>query len=298
MALLGALVPLLGPPSLRSPFKEATIEANPEDAASEKARIWKDLGLTRVSLGIQSFEAKFLGGILGRTHSPADNFRALEIASSSGLDISLDLIYGHPGQRARDWAEDLDKAASSSAGHVSAYMLTASPGTPLGKAVAEGSVKLPDENLMGELFEAAGEALGLKGLRRYEVSNYARPGSECLHNLKYWRREPYLGLGPAAHSFDGIRRFANVSSLRRWISALARGERALALDEAITQEMARMESVMLGLRMAEGFAKSLVKGSERLEGLAREGFLIDSGDRISPTSKGLLAADALARILA
>jgi oxygen-independent coproporphyrinogen-3 oxidase len=164
--------------------------------------------------------------------------------------------------------------------------------------VAERIVKLPGESLMAELFEVAGQALELRGFFRYEVSNHAVPCFECLHNLKYWRRESYLGLGPSAHSFDGSERLANAASIRRWISALSRGERPLAFRERVTGEMARLESIMLGLRMGEGFDGRLAEGSAKLEGLLADGFLIIEGARIKPTPKGLLAADALARALA
>lgn len=276
---------------------EATIEANPEDVTEDKAKIWRDFGLTRVSLGIQSFDARWLHGSLERTHTPSDNFKAVEAVAAAGLDLSIDLIYGHPGQKPEEWAGDLDKAASGPANHVSAYMLTASPGTPLGRAVAAGDTRLPGEKALSELFEIAGQALELRGFNRYEVSNHAKPGSECRHNLKYWRREPYLGLGPSAHSFDGRERRSSASSVRRWISALSRGEQALEVQEAITDEMARLESIMLGLRLSEGFESSLVEGSDRLPGLLADGFLTLSGDRLISTGKGLLAADALARAL-
>jgi oxygen-independent coproporphyrinogen-3 oxidase len=159
-------------------------------------------------------------------------------------------------------------------------------------------VKLPGEAIMSELFEVAGQALELRGLARYEVSNHAAEGAACLHNLKYWRREPYLGLGPAAHSFDGRSRWSNAASVRRWAAALARGQRALDLEEAVTGEMARLEALMLGLRLAEGLDRSLAAGSPKLPGLIADGFLAESGERLLPTAKGMLAADALARALA
>ncbi|MDR2455251.1 MAG: radical SAM family heme chaperone HemW, partial [Deltaproteobacteria bacterium] len=261
-ALLASLAPLLGAASL----KEATIEANPDDVTADKALFWKEAGFTRVSLGAQSFDARWLHASLERSHTPAETFAAIEAVAKSGLNLSLDLIYGHPGQKPEEWAGDLDKAASGPARHISAYMLSAPPGTPLGRAVADGVVKLPGEKMYAELFEVTGQALELRGFSRYEVSNHALEGFECLHNLKYWRREPYLGLGPSAHSFDGQRRLASVPSVRRWASALSRGERALAVSEVVTEEMARLEAVMLGLRMAEGLERSLVASSPKLGG--------------------------------
>jgi oxygen-independent coproporphyrinogen-3 oxidase len=282
-----------------APGFEATIEANPEDVTPQKAQFWKTLGLSRVSLGVQSFDPRWLNGSLSRSHTVGDNKEAIETIASAGLGLSLDLIFGHAGQTPQEWVAELDQAAATWADHVSAYLLTASPGTALGRALAEGAApKLPGEALVSELFILAGEALGMRGFERYEVSNFARGGATCRHNLKYWRREPYLGLGPSAHSFDGRRRWANVPSVRRWSMALKGGRSPKDFVEELTPEQARLEEIMLGLRLAEGLDLEAVGESEALESLLRDGFLAKDGPRLKPSPKGFLAADAMARLLA
>jgi oxygen-independent coproporphyrinogen-3 oxidase len=278
---------------------EVTLEANPEDVSREKAELWASWGVTRVSLGVQSFDDRFLAGSLGRTHLSSDNYRAIGDILDAGHNLSLDLIYGHPGQEPEDWAADLDKAAASGAKHISAYVLTAMPGTPLAKALAEGlAPKLPGEAKVSDLFLLTAEALKIRGFHRYEVSNFAKGGAECRHNLKYWRMAPYLGLGPAAHSFDGFKRWANLPSVRRWSSSLGRGQTAVDFVEDISPEQSRLERIMLGLRLTEGLEASLVTDLEKLESLIDEGYLMRQGHRIIPSEKGFLAADALARALA
>jgi oxygen-independent coproporphyrinogen-3 oxidase len=308
-AVAAALGPLLGglggqggggsggPPAF-GPLAEATIEANPEDVSDERARSWAALGLGRVSLGVQSYDPRWLHGSLQRGHTPDDNQRAGETVQRAGLGLSLDLIYGHPGQGPDDWAADLDKAAAAGAEHVSAYILTASPGTPLGRAVEAKALRLPPEKALSDLFEVTGQALAMRGFALYEVSNHARAGAACRHNLKYWRRERYLGLGPSAHSFDGERRWSNTASVRRWAASLARGDRPLAMIETLAPEQVRLESIMLGLRLAEGLDRAVVGPSERLADLIGAGYLLEADGRLIPTVKGLLAADALARALA
>jgi oxygen-independent coproporphyrinogen-3 oxidase len=278
---------------------EVTLEANPDDVTEEKAKIWKAWGASRISLGAQSFSPTALSGPLGRTHGPERTKAAAKAILAEGLELSLDLIFGWPGQTLSDFEEDLNEAALSGARHVSAYSLTPAPGTPLHFRLKNGSLPpLPPEDSMADLFVLAGEVLGSFGFKRYEVSNFAKKGAECRHNLKYWRRIPYLGLGPSSHSFDGLRRFANVPSLSKWADALLRGGNHMEFAEGLDPGQARTEWIMLGLRLSEGLPASELKGSEKLRSLIEEGFLVREGGRIAPTEKGLLAADYLARELA
>ncbi|MDR1296540.1 MAG: radical SAM family heme chaperone HemW [Deltaproteobacteria bacterium] len=295
---LAALFAAISPLKL-APGYEMTIEANPENVSVERVRTWLDFGVNRISLGVQSFDPRWLNESLSRGHTVGDNMGAADAVASTGASLSLDMIFGHPGQQPEEWASDLDKAAATWADHVSAYCLTPGPGTPMGRALAAGvASKLPGEKLASELFLVAGEALGMRGFTRYEVSNFARGGAVCRHNLKYWRREPYLGLGPSAHSFDGRGRWSNTSSVRRWAAALGRGEHSLEFSEELTERQRRMEQVMLGLRLAEGFPAGLTEHPDKLAELEEGGFLTLSDDMVRPTPKGLLAADALAKILA
>ncbi|MDR2366954.1 MAG: radical SAM family heme chaperone HemW [Deltaproteobacteria bacterium] len=302
---------LLGPADLAALFAalarfpladgaEATIEANPEDVTREKVALWKGLGLNRLSLGVQSLEPRWLRGSLSRSHKPRDAQAAIEAAlAAGGLSLSLDLIYAHAGQTPDDWAAELARAAATGADHLSAYILTPAPGTPLARDLASGAAPaLPGEEPAAGLFLTAGEILAGLGFERYEVSNFARGGAVCRHNLKYWRREPYLGLGPSAHSFDGHKRWANVPSVSGWSSALKAGRSPLRFLEELTPEQARMEAILLGLRLAEGLPLAAIPDPAKLEGLIEEGYLFVDGPRLKPSPKGMLVADGLARILA
>jgi oxygen-independent coproporphyrinogen-3 oxidase len=276
---------------------EVTLEANPQDVTPDKVEQWHEFGINRISLGVQSFEPRWLNVSLERVHTPADNLTAIVALESRGLRLSLDMIYGHPAQEPEEWVGDLDRAAATGAEHISAYVLTPAPGTPLGRAVAERQLRLPGEQLIAEMFLLTEQAMSIRGFSCYEVSNFARGGAVCRHNLKYWNRTPYLGLGPSAHSFDGRFRRANVASVRRWISQLSAGRLALEFTEEIDEEKARIERIMLGLRLTEGLDADLVKSSRALDGYLRDGYLHQEGGRLKPAPKGLLIADAIARSL-
>ena len=274
---------------------EFTLEANPEDVTEEGARHWQEFGLSRISLGCQSFDDRWLSTSLLRTHSAAQNVRAAEIIKEAKFDLSLDLIYGHPSQETQDWGSDLAAALKLQPAHISTYGLTVVPGTALAKSIADRlSPPPPPAEMQAEMFLISRQALAPYGYVRYEVSNFALAGHECQHNLKYWRTEAYLGLGPAAHSFDGQKRWANVSSLRRWLAAWERQEPALAFSEVIDEKAARLEKIMLGLRLAEGLPLALLENSPKLGGFIQSGHLYEDGGRIKPTEKGFLIADRLA----
>jgi len=288
--LLAALAPLD-----LSQLREVTLEANPEDVGPEQADLWAEAGVTRVSLGVQSLDGRWLGEVLGRDHSPDQTLEAAALLKDRPFALSLDLIYGLPSQAPADWGRDLTRALELDPVHLSTYSLTVEQGTPLARSIeARLLPPPPPPDKMAELFLLSGQVLAEAGFRRYEVSNFAKAGEECRHNLKYWRRKPYLGLGPAAHSFDGWRRWANVSSVRRWLSALAAGARPLAFEETPDEKAVRLEQVMLGLRLAEGVPKTLLADSPRLSEFITSGHLALQAGRIIPTEKGLLVADRLA----
>jgi len=288
--LLAALAPLD-----ISKLKEVTLEANPEDVSQEQADLWAEAGVTRISLGVQSLDERWLGEVLGRGHTPDQTLAAAALLKERPFTLSLDLIYGLPVQAPVDWGRDLTRALDLAPDHFSTYSLTAEPGTPLARSMASGLLPpLPPPDKVAELFLLSGQVLADAGFKRYEVSNFARPGRESRHNLKYWRRSTYLGLGPAAHSFDGRRRWANVSSVRRWASALASGARPLAFEETPDEKAARLEQVMLGLRLAEGLPAEALAASPRLDEFIASGHLERLAGRIHPTEKGFLVADRLA----
>lgn len=288
--LLAALAPLD-----LSGVREITLEANPEDVTEDQAALWAEAGVTRLSLGLQTLDERWLGDVLGRTHSREQSLRAVEILQGRPYDLCFDLMYGLPSQKPEDWGADLLAAAELKPAHISTYSLTLHPETPLARSVAARYLPPPPPpEKVADLFLISGQALTDKGFYRYEVSSFALPGHESRHNLKYWRREPYLGLGPAAHSFDGNRRWANLPSVRRWVSALNAGAAPREFEEDLDPAAVVLERVMLGLRLAEGLAEDLVPASPRLESYIQSGHLVREAGRIRPTEKGLLVADRLA----
>jgi oxygen-independent coproporphyrinogen-3 oxidase len=291
--LFAALAPLKA-----SKSAEVTIECNPEDVSDAKVSAWRSLGVNRASLGAQSFSGQGLAA-LGRRHSAADTERAAASLRGAGLRLSLDLIYGWRGETLGLLEADLEKALSLGPEHLSLYSLTAEPGTPLYGELARGkSPPLPGEAEVAGMFLLAGEYLKGRGFRRYEVSNFAAPGKECRHNLKYWHRLPYLGLGPSAHSFNGRSRRASRGSLVRWADALRRGESPASFSEDLSAESERLERLFLGLRLSSGIPEGLATDPAAEERLVREGLLERVGGRLRPTEKGFLSADYAARVLA
>ncbi len=291
---LEALLKALEPLDL-SQLQEITLEANPEDVSGQQALLWAEKGVTRLSLGLQTLDGRWLADVLGRVHSLDQSRRAVELLSGQSYALSFDLIYALPAQEPRDWVADLTRAAKLGPAHISTYSLTVEAATPLARSIAERLVPPPPPaDAAAEFFLLSAEALAPLGFYRYEVSNFARPGHECRHNLKYWRRQPYLGLGPAAHSFDGQRRWANVASVRRWASALGSGSEPLDFCESIDERAAELESLMLGLRLTEGLPAASVPPSAKLDEYLASGHLTASEGRLRPTEKGLLIADRLA----
>lgn len=291
---LQSLLKALSPLDL-SGLREFSLEANPEDVSLEQADLWAECGVTRLSLGLQTLDERWLADVLGRGHTAADSLRAAEILRGRPYDLSFDLIYGLPSQKPEDWGADLIRAVELEPDHISTYSLTVEPGTPLARSIADRFLPPPPpQEKVADMFLISGQALTPKGYYRYEVSNFAKPGHESRHNLKYWRREPYLGLGPSAHSFDGSHRWGNVPSVRQWSTALASGSAARAFTETIDPQAAHLEKVMLGLRLPEGLPEEMLAAAPRLGEFIQSGHLIRIEGRIRPTEKGLLLADRLA----
>jgi oxygen-independent coproporphyrinogen-3 oxidase len=226
---------------------EFSIEANPEDLTADAVDFWRSLGVDRISIGVQSFHDDELFP-LGRGHGRAQALEAVRIAVDSGVRTSLDLILGLPRQTAASFEETLETAINSGAGHVSLYMLDVEEGTVLARQLEEKRVTLPDDDVVADLYTMAVSRFADAGLAQYEISNFARPGQECRHNLRYWRREQYLGFGIGAHSFVGDRRFANTRDIHRYIA----GEREPEFAEVLGEGEVRRETIFLRLRQAEG----------------------------------------------
>jgi oxygen-independent coproporphyrinogen-3 oxidase len=230
------------------PWREATIEAAPGTVTAERASAWKDCGITRVSLGVQSFVETEIRRT-GRKHTAQIVEREMCIQRECGLNnVNVDLIAGLPGQTAASWAESLDWVERLRPPHVSVYMLEVDEDSRLGKEILLGGTRYgaadaPGEEQTAAFYENAVERLARMGIERYEISNFARPGFESLHNLKYWRLEPYAGFGADAHSFDGRVRRGNPEAVREYLEGGPGQSTPARLEE---------ERFFVGLRLAEG----------------------------------------------
>jgi oxygen-independent coproporphyrinogen-3 oxidase len=227
---------------------EISMESNPEDYAVDALASWIALGVNRLSIGVQSFHDAELAAI-SRIHDRQRAIEAVRDAVASGVRTNLDLILGLPNQTARSFRQTLDTAIELGAGHLSLYMLDLEERTPLQVQVARGRATLPDEDMVADLYVEAIEHLAAAGLHQYEISNFARPGQECLHNLRYWSRGEYLGLGLSAHSFTGARRFANTRDIRTYIGT---SPNAGDFTEELGPGEVRRETIFLQLRQTSG----------------------------------------------
>lgn len=277
---------------------EITTEANPDSVDSEYFDALLAGGFTRVSLGMQSASTQVLR-TLERTHTPGRAVAAAREAHAAGFrHVSLDLIYGTPGESSTDWRESLDAATSAPVDHISAYALTLEPGTAMGTAVRRGVLPGPDPDVAAERYETADEHLSAAGFAWYEISNWARPGGECEHNLAYWRSQDWWGLGPGAHSHIAGARWWNVKHPRAYQAQVARGLLPLADGEVLSEQEQHTERIMLEVRLRSGVSRSLLPPRAAAE--LRASGLVESagGDLVRLTRRGRLLADTvITRIL-
>ncbi|NJL27763.1 MAG: radical SAM family heme chaperone HemW [Thermoanaerobaculia bacterium] len=281
------------------------LEANPEDVSGENLAGWRALGFETLSLGVQSFDDAELA-FLGRRHDGTGARASVEQALAAGFStVSLDLIFGLPGQTRETFRGNLEAAITLGVQHVSCYQLTIHEDTAFGRAKERGKLRELPEPEQAELFLLAQDVLGTAGFECYEVSNYARtPEHQSRHNRKYWRHVPYLGLGPSAHSFDGRSRWWNERALKDWRAKLELGMDPVEGAERLTDEQLALEAVMFGMRTAAGidleafrrrFGIDLeAQNRERITKLGTEGLVICEAGRLRPTVKGLAVADGLA----
>jgi oxygen-independent coproporphyrinogen III oxidase len=240
-----------------SPSPEVTLEADPETITGEKASAWLAAGFNRISLGAQSFRDRELQSA-GRMHRREDILRASAVLRGAGLsNISVDLIAGLPHQTRASWDFSVAELLALGPEHVSIYMLEIDEGSRLGKESLAGGTRysagaIPSDDAMAEFYECARERLAAAGYEHYEISNWALPGLRSRHNLKYWRREPYLGFGAGAHSFDGQARWANVHDSARYVACVEQGLSPREQIETVTLDEALDEEFFLGLRQREG----------------------------------------------
>ena len=231
---------------------ETTIEVNPEDVSMKKSFLWqKYLGVNRVSMGIQSLIDGELKSV-GRRHSAEDAIRAVDVLRRSGIEnVSLDLIYGLPGQTPETWKKSLTRVLEMEPQHLSAYMLSYEPGTRLTTRLSLGKIKETDEDTLLAMYDILCETTRSYGYEHYEISNFARPGLAARHNSAYWTGEPYLGLGPGAHSFDGTNRLFNPRNLKEWMRELNEGKVAAIIEDE--SEVDRVNDlIMVSLRTSKG----------------------------------------------
>jgi oxygen-independent coproporphyrinogen-3 oxidase len=274
----------------RSPGAEVTAECNPEDASAARFDAWRAAGVTRVSFGVQSLVPHVLAS-LGRRHGTADVARAVALAGEAGFgSFGVDLIIGAAAERDADIAATVEAvlALEPRPPHVSAYLLTVEPGTPLWRDPA----RHPDDDASARRYELLAGALEDAGYRWYEVSNWAVPGHECRHNALYWAQGDYRGIGCAAHSHSRGRRWWNVRTPERYIEAIRAGRSATAGAEVLDEEQRRFEALALALRTSEGVPAAVVPDDPDLAGL-----VVRRGDRAVLSVRGrLLANEVTARL--
>lgn len=280
------------------------LEANPEHLDRSRLDAWRAANVQFLSLGVQSFEDRRLK-VLGRAHGGDSARRAVDRALAHGFrTVSIDLIYGLEGDDRDSWLRELDLALGLGAGHISSYALTIHEKTPFGLSERRGRSVSAGDDIEAELFLLTHERTRAAGWDDYEASNFARDRSHrSAHNMKYWRRIPYLGLGPSAHSFDGARRSWNIERFERWAEAIENGRPPILGEETLTGSEAAEETVMLGLRTAEGFDvrevdEHLPGFSEtnrgRMAGWHAAGLVEHRIHRVMPGPRGMALADELA----
>lgn len=279
---------------------EITIECNPDDATSGLFAALADAGVTRVSIGAQSFAPRLLD-VLDRTHGPDAPVRAAALAREAGIEhVSLDLLYGTPGESDGDWQASLEQAVAAGIDHLSAYALTIHDNTPFGRQVASGTMPAPDPDVQRARFDVARDLLGDAGFEAYELSNWARNReARSRHNVLYWRHGDYHALGVGAHGHVDGHRWWQHRSIPRWIESIERGDDGVAGRERLDVAERALERLMLGLRLADGIANDDLppldeEGTER----AVAADLVRFGDgRLRPTEHGWFLLDEAVRML-
>ncbi len=287
---------------------EISLEANPGTVAAARLVALRGMGVNRISFGIQSFDAALLTQ-LGRIHSIEQAVAARGLARDAGFEnVNLDFIYGLPGQSLATWRETLRRAIDLAPEHLSAYALTIEPGTLFHLQRSRGTLAPATEDEMADQYELAAEMLGEAGYIHYEISNWARDVRlASRHNLRYWRNQEYIGIGPGAHSWYGGVRTVATRAPATWIAQVERGEATVEESEAIPADLELGETAMLGLRLREGidlsalrerFGAAVCRLAEPLDALVELGLVVRSGSRVTLTARGrLLGNEVFARVL-
>jgi putative oxygen-independent coproporphyrinogen III oxidase len=306
---VGAILDTIGKHWAVAPDVEVTLEANPTSVEATRFRGYRAAGVNRVSLGVQALDDVSLKE-LGRLHSAQEALDAVKIARTAFERYSFDLIYARPSQTPQAWRAELERAIDEAAEHLSLYQLTIEQETPFAALHAAGKLKIPDDDHARELYDLTQEITAARGLPVYEISNHARPGAECRHNLVYWRYHEYAGVGPGAHGrlvVDG-RRYATSTERRpeSWLMRVEANGHGLIDDEPLTRAEQADEYLLMGLRLAEGidlhryteFAGHTLDEA-RIKALGAEGFIEATQDgRLRVTRSGFPVLDAVVADLA
>ncbi len=270
---------------------EITVEINPNTYRTDEFFLLREHSVNRVSIGAQSFLEKNLS-VLGRDHKPEDILETVYSAKKAGIEnINLDMIYGIQGQSLEDLKQDIKIYTSLPVTHISAYMLTAYEGTPLGQMVKYGTFQLPEEESIEQMYLTINREFEKKGFHRYEISNWAKENFICRHNYFYWNHTEFLGIGVSAWSFVKNVRFGNTKNLENYLKRIEKGEKPVLFKEYLTQFDIKKEKVVLGLRTKEGVEEQLIENKEKLKILLDENFLKKEGSKISLTEKGCLVSN-------
>ncbi|CAB5240917.1 unannotated protein [freshwater metagenome] len=293
---LGRVIAAIGGKSLDA---EITLEANPDSVTPEKLAQYIEAGFNRISFGAQSFVPHVLA-TLDRTHNPDNVKKAVDAARLAGFSsISVDLIYGTPGESLEDWKFTIESALALDVDHISAYALIVETGTKLAAQIKRGDIEMPDDDLMADMYLLVDTLCEEAGLSWYELSNWSKPHHECRHNIAYWKNANWWGLGPGAHSHvDGVR-WWNVKHPTAYKSKLFSGESPIQEQESLTIDQMRDEKIMLSIRMKEGvsFADLLPHHLEVLAIYRENGYVTLTDDRVQLTPTGRLIADRIVREL-
>jgi oxygen-independent coproporphyrinogen-3 oxidase len=308
-ATVGAVLDAVAKHWQVAPDAEVTLEANPSSVEAGRFRGYRAAGVNRVSLGVQSLHDADLR-FLGRLHNVVEARRAIELARSIFPRLSFDLIYARPGQTVDAWRAELGEALTLAADHLSLYQLTIEDGTPFAALYKAGKLVPPDEDAAADLYAATQEVCDRAGLPAYEISNHARPGAECRHNLVYWRYGEYAGIGPGAHGrlklHDGRHATATERLPEAWLARVeARGD-GLIVDDILTEEEEGDEMLLMGLRLAEGIDVARYRtlagkplDPEQLADLVAHGMVERTIDgRVRATRAGFFVLDAVVADLA
>jgi oxygen-independent coproporphyrinogen-3 oxidase len=282
---------------------EITLEANPTSVEAENFAGYRAAGVNRLSLGVQALDDASLK-TLGRQHTAGEALAALALAKRHFDRVSFDLIYAREGQTVGAWHDELSRALDHAADHLSLYQLTIEEGTPFAARHAAGTLHTPKGEEAREMYLLTQELCEAAGLPAYEVSNHARPGAQSRHNLIYWRGHDYAGIGPGAHSritVGGAKRaLSTIKSPEGWLAEVEARGRGVETDEALTNEEAAEEYLLMGLRLSEGIdlarlaaIYSGILDQERMEAFEVEGLLARSGTRLAATPKGRLVLNRL-----